>query len=152
MSIEELRKSTIEDLQTGCWNWNKCLCARRYGNVRIGRKMILAHRAAWEAKNGEIPKGMYVLHRCDNTKCINPDHLFIGTQMDNVRDMHQKGRARKAVGTNHRWAKLTDDKVRNIRFMISGGSMSDGEIGRAVGISRSVICHIKSGRTWKHVK
>lgn len=77
---------------SGCWEWTGRIKPRGYGAISIDGKEYLAHRAAWIITNGFIPKGFYVCHHCDNRKCINPDHLFIGTQRDNVQDCISKGR------------------------------------------------------------
>jgi len=69
-----------------CWNWTAGLFSHRYGTFRVGNRMELSHRVAWKLTYGEIPKSKYVLHRCDNGLCNNPDHLYLGTQSDNIRD------------------------------------------------------------------
>jgi hypothetical protein len=85
----------------GCWEWRGAKSRFGYGRFIVGRNNRLAHRVAWAATRGEIPVGMNVCHRCDNPSCVNPDHLFLGTQRDNVRDMHEKGRAPVPVRPTH---------------------------------------------------
>lgn len=81
-----------------CWLWMGAKRGGGYGEFRIGsykdgtRKMVVAHRFSWELHNGAIPKEMQVCHNCDVRNCVNPDHLFLGTQVDNMQDMHSKGR------------------------------------------------------------
>lgn len=79
----------------GCWNWVGSKRAHGYGQVYFnGKPARKAHRVAWELTNGKIPNNLCVLHRCDNSSCINPDHLFLGTQLENIQDMINKGRRR----------------------------------------------------------
>lgn len=76
----------------GCWLWMKALNGDGYGHFYTGSKIDKAHRASWRFHRGDIPSGMSVLHSCDNPRCVNPDHLFLGSQRDNVIDMAQKKR------------------------------------------------------------
>ena len=80
----------------GCWNWNGYRNKTGYGFTRIGgrgSKGILAHRLSWVLHHGEIPEGLHVLHKCDNPSCVNPNHLFLGTNLDNIKDRTAKGRS-----------------------------------------------------------
>lgn len=85
----------------GCWEWQaSSRNSRGYGAIGVNSHPQLAHRVAWEVWNGPIPEGMHVLHRCDNRRCIRPDHLFLGTHLDNMRDAVAKGRSRR-FGVTH---------------------------------------------------
>lgn len=77
---------------TGCWIWMSSLSDRGYGQLTIKNKTIYAHRFSWELHNGPIPEGLLVCHHCDTPLCVNPDHLFVGTQKDNILDAMRKGR------------------------------------------------------------
>src|SRR5947207_5829360 len=82
----------------GCWVWLRARTSRGYGNIHLGGKMVSAHRVAWELVNGPIPEGLLVLHKCDNPSCVNPDHLFLGTNADNRKDAQVKGRLPRHLG------------------------------------------------------
>lgn len=79
----------------GCWEWTGTKDKHGYGRVRVDQRKARAHRVAWEAFKGEIPAGLHVLHRCDNPGCVNPEHLFLGTHGDNMRDREAKGRGNR---------------------------------------------------------
>jgi len=100
---------------------------------------------------GEIPKGMFVLHRCDNPSCVNPKHLFLGTQADNVQDRDVKGHQKGPFGESHHSAKLTEKDVREIRRLYSQGLPVIG-ISRRLGHPYDCVWGVTSGKTWKHVK
>lgn len=137
----------------GCWEWQGGLNKKGgYGQIQVGGRHTLAHRVSWRlAHHGEaIPIKRYVLHRCDNTRCVNPGHLFLGTHAENMRDMMRKGRGTKARGERHGRARVTSRVVRTIREMSEEGS-SQRQIARAFGISRRCVQHILAGNTWAHV-
>ncbi len=78
--------------ENGCWDWPAGTGVSGYGLISYEGRSTGTHRLAWQLTNGPIPEGMFVLHHCDNRRCCNPDHLFVGTHTDNMRDMHAKGR------------------------------------------------------------
>lgn len=84
----------------GCWKWTGVKNQFGYGRLRTGKSMIVAHRVSWQIHNGPIPKGMSVLHKCDNPECTNPEHLFLGTYSDNAKDMVAKKRHNMARKTH----------------------------------------------------
>jgi hypothetical protein len=119
--------------------------------------MVAAHRFSYELHNGPIPQGpgwhgYCVLHRCDNPGCVRPDHLFIGTNADNVQDMDNKGRRVNAQvkGDMHPLAKLTTEKVLQIYAMVKS-DRTQTSVAREFGVCLSTVNHIKTGRLWAHV-
>lgn len=89
--MEKFMKN-VKKIENGCWEWQGPVVSVGYGCFRIENKSVYAHRASWEIFKGEIPKGMLICHTCDNPKCVNPEHLFIGNHKDNYEDMKKKGR------------------------------------------------------------
>ena len=80
---------------SGCWVWTRCVNSTGYGSIGVDGKMVNVHRFSWRLHFGEIPKGQYVLHKCDVRACVNPQHLFLGSQLQNIRDGQGKGRIYK---------------------------------------------------------
>jgi HNH endonuclease len=127
----------------GCWEWTGYIHPSGYGMFRFQGKTPMAHRVAWILTHGEIPRGMKVLHRCDYPGCVNPDHLFLGTQRDNVLDMYGKGRG--VAGERHHRSKLSINDAINIRILdIPIRTLAD-----LYGVHHGTIHAIKAGRTWK---
>ena len=135
--------------EDGCWNW--IAYKSRYGYGRLGtanNKVSLAHRVSWMIHNGNIPEDQCVLHKCDNTGCVNPDHLFLGTQADNMHDMKAKRRA--ASGENHSHVKLNETQVRVIRAYLGAG-ITGRKLAEIFGRSDVTISDIKRRTTWSHI-
>jgi len=122
-----------------------------YGKIRWRLKMAGAHRVSWELARGSVPAGLCVLHSCDNPPCVNPDHLFLGTQLSNVHDRDAKGRGVAPCGEAHGCAKLTDTEVREIRVLYAAGELSLRRIGDRYGVHNRTIGRIVSGKGWRHV-
>lgn len=135
-----------------CWGWKAALHKGGYGLFGYNGKMHLAHRASWEIHFGPIPKGMFVLHKCDNPICTNPNHLFLGTQLDNMRDMFAKGRGKPGhhFGEKTGTSKLTETQVLEIRAKHASGQ-STRSLMVEYNFSKSGIEHIVARRTWKHI-
>ncbi len=102
----------------GCWLWTGALGGGagdgRYGHIRHEGKTLPAHRVSYELHKGEVPQGICVCHKCDNPRCVNPEHLFLGTHLDNMRDMYSKGRRVAATGLRSGPGKLSDDQKADI--------------------------------------
>lgn len=136
----------------GCWLWTACCDKKGYGAIGIGsrsdgtRKTELAHRMSFRLANGDIPDAQHVLHRCDNPRCVNPAHLFLGTNDENVADMVAK--KRHARGEGHGNAKLTAEQVREIRELHAGGD-SQVSLGRRFGVSQPAVCYVVRGVNWR---
>lgn len=135
--------------ETGCWELQSSILDNGYGYMSFCGKAKLAHRASYEAFIGPIPDELFVLHECDNRKCINPKHLFLGTHDDNMQDMDSKGRRKS--GERHYMAVLTDDLVRELRKNYKPGD-SWMALEKQYGINRGVLRPAILGTTWKHVK
>jgi hypothetical protein len=147
-SIAERLWDWIEpEPNSGCWLWTGGQ-EDGYGRLAIGSRPVRTHRLAWREWRGPIPKGAWVLHRCDVRACVNPDHLFLGTLKDNFADMRSKGR--HARGERHMAAKLTESSVRAIRQL--AGSMSTSAIARQFGVSHDAASYIIRRKTWKSVR
>lgn len=138
---------------SGCWLWEPSLDRHGYGRavVRLahaaGSVLRGAHRLSYEAFTGPIPDELCVLHRCDVPCCCCPDHLFLGTKADNNADMAAKGRA---SGGRFGYAKLTEASVREALRLLASG-LSQRSVGARLGVNRSTISGIATGRSWRHV-
>ena len=132
-----------------CWLWKGFLTYQGYGRTTIKNVSIASHRAAWLAWKGKIKKGEFVLHKCDNRACINPDHLFLGNQLDNITDMRLKNRQRYAKGEDSGNSVLTVEQVKEIISL--KGIESSYSICDRFNCAASTIRAIWSKRSWKHI-
>lgn len=138
-----------------CWEWKASKIKNGYGRIGVGGKLKLAHRVSWEMANGAIPDnnnyhGTCILHKCDNPSCVNPNHLFTGTQKDNINDAVNKGRAEriKSKGEANISAKLTYKNARQIREVYNMGVASYRVLAIMYGVTRSTIAKIVTNKTW----
>jgi HNH endonuclease len=130
-----------------CWEWTAGKAGRMgYGKVKRHGKTTLAHRVSWEIANGQIPDGLQVCHHCDNPPCVNPSHLFLGTQKENLEDRDRKGRAVWSPGERNGTSKLTEDHVREVRRLgMIHSETTQGKIGERFGLTQSGVCRIVNG-------
>lgn len=150
---EHLRKRYEANVikKDGCWDWNKAAKHERYMRMHYSRNepKLSIHVYSWRLHNGSIPEGMCVLHKCDNKRCSNPEHLYLGTNKDNIVDMINK--KRHPHGETHGCAKLTEQQVKEIKRLLLLDELSHYAIARKFNVAHSTIFNIKNSRTWKHV-
>lgn len=132
----------------GCIEWTGTVLADGYGTTKVNHRPVKAHRVAYALYKGAIPDGLFVCHTCDNRRCVNTDHLFLGTLKDNLMDASQKGRL--VHGTKHPLAKLDVAAVRAIRKASANGE-TFASLGRKHGVTYAAIREAVARRTWKHV-
>lgn len=140
-------KVNKESTPEGCWLWTAYKTPAGYGQIRINGKNAHAHRIAWELANGPIPPGLDVLHHCDNPPCVNPKHLFLGTDAENQQDCVNKGRHNANTGEDRPNAKLTIGAVKEIKE----SKLSAYKLAAKFDVSRSAIRAVRDGRNWKQV-
>lgn len=170
-SAEQIKAFWIRVVKTEtCWIWNGFINDWGYGKLSVrvdGRIYSLgAHRISYEIHKGAIPDGLCVCHSCDNPKCVNPDHLWIGTHADNSHDRDKKGRQvphcgdkngarihpeRMTKGEDNHFSKLTENSVREIRSLCASG-MGRLQVANIFNVSRDNVRMIVLRKTWKHVQ
>lgn len=144
--IDRIMDRVSPEPNSGCWLWTGGTNVWGYGIVSLGRKedgATSAHRAMYRVSKGE-PGQLHVCHECDNRLCVNPSHLFLGTQKENCADKMRKGRQQNQAGELSPSAKLTQDAVDDIRSRRLRGS----EFARLYSVSPQAICDLQKGRTW----
>lgn len=136
----------------GCWEWGGRKNACGYGTVSFLKKSTLVHRWVYASIHGEIPEGKCICHSCDNPACVNPSHLWEGTQQENIQDAVGKGRMRGSdkKGQGHSQAKLTDEDVLAIRRRTSSGEQQ-GVVAKDYGVSTATVCNIHHRKSWTHL-
>lgn len=128
----------------GCWLWTASTDKDGYGQFWLDGTYVRPHRFSYSLAHGPIPEGRLVLHHCDVAACVNPSHLFLGTQADNMGDKTEK--MRQAYGERHGRAKLTVEQVREIRALLP--SSSKRSLARAYGVAPITIQRIETGKNW----
>ena len=159
----------IKISENDCWEWQKAI-VNGYGKLRFKNKFFSVHRVSYEMFKGEISKGFFVCHSCDNKKCVNPGHLWLGTHEDNMKDASKKGRmigttgqklskeTKRKISLNHAdfkgekscRSKLKDKDVYAIKELLKT-DMTLKEIGSLYGVSKHAIHNIKTGKRWRHL-
>lgn len=137
------------DVSGTCWNWTGGVFGGGYGSVKINGINYGAHQVAFELFIGVIPPGLFVLHTCDNRRCVNPSHLFLGTNADNIADMVQK--QRHSHGSGHPDAKLDERSVSDIRQRWEHGGITQVALAAEYGVAPSTIRGVLRRVNWKHV-
>jgi hypothetical protein len=146
-----------------CWHWTAGRFSNGYGQFRVGKKKVRAHRYAYQITRGEIPSGMFVCHTCDQPLCVNPDHLFLGTAADNAHDRDRKGRTAKGkrhgihtypekvrhVGEENGSSKLTWAQVSRLRSLRKYHKWTYAQLSELFEISKSQVANIVHERNWK---
>jgi hypothetical protein len=144
-SAVKFEERFIPEPNSGCFLWVGVYDKDGYGRFKFHQKWMRAHRFSWELNGGPIPTGMHVCHKCDTRACVNPKHLFLGTNADNTADKTKKNRV--PYGERHCHARLTEIDVLNIR----ADKRRQRVIARAFGISRTHVQRIKSGLKWRRL-
>ena len=149
MSIREIFESKIKIVSSECWEWQGKRYSNGYGSFCCVGQMFLAHRASYQLFNGDLDHRL-VCHNCDNPRCVNPKHLFLGTAHDNAQDRLTKGRCNPARGSQAGKSKLTEQDVIEIRRLQSDGMFHE-HIASKFGVSIPQITRIVNRQQWRHV-
>ena len=139
--IEKVKKSA------GCWEWIGAVGTHGYGRMGHGGKTFQAHRLSWIVFKGPLATEDWVLHRCDNRRCVNPAHLFLGDRIANVRDCVQK--RRHIYGERSKLSRLSASDVREIRALYATKKFTQDRLAKRFGVDQTTIHHVVRGKTWK---
>lgn len=155
MSLEDRFYEKVDQGNTDeCWEWQATRTEVGYGRISVDGRLEVAHRVSWylhegEWPDGEFPDGERVLHTCDNRACVNPNHLYLGDQSDNVQDSYDRGQKEPMQGEQNPKSKLTVEDVREIRSRLSDGEYQTS-IAEDFGISQFNVSQIELEKTWDY--
>lgn len=145
--VDRFWQRVDKDAPNGCWEWTGTIGHYGYGEFSVGGKPRRVHRWAYELLVGPIPAGLFICHKCDNRRCVNPDHLFIGTAADNNADMRSKGRDGKCHGEAHPHTRLTQAEVDEMRQLRAEGATTT-DLARQFGVHNSTVSRICRFEQW----
>lgn len=149
-TVKEKILSNIDIDSNGCWNWKGALQAGGYGRVRFRGKYMPLHRASYIIFKGDIPEDKLACHTCDNRKCVNPDHIYVGTYESNNRDTRDRKRCNPRKGIDHHSAIFDEYKVKVIRFICNNG-FSQSSVAKFFNVRPGTISKIIRRERWAHI-
>ena len=149
---EKVDKSPGHGPNYDCWIWKGATYDGGYGKFHwIDDRDMGAHRISWTIHYDKIPPKMEVCHTCDNPSCVNPEHLFLGTHKENMKDRERKGRRTPPKGEKNGKARLTEEQVIEIKKALKEGNISGTELAKIYKVTKVQISYIKLGKSWSHV-
>ena len=152
MKIDRFDSKWMAVTECGCHLWTAAVNKSGYGKFATNdNRWALAHRVAYERAYGKIPEGFLICHKCDTPSCVNPEHLFVGTHVDNSQDREMKSRGRQQCGEKHGRSKLNESDVIQLRELVKSKTMTSYAAGKKFGINSKTVRDIASGKLWKHV-
>jgi hypothetical protein len=158
--MDEITRKRFEDKfikkdEKSCWIWVGASCGKyiKYGSFRINGTTDKPHRIMYRIHKGQIPEGLWICHTCDNSLCINPNHLFLGTPADNAHDRDKKGRQVAMKGEEHGMSKLTQKSIIEIKAsmhrFITAYHKLEINLAKKYGVTKTTIRDVRRGKTWK---
>ena len=151
--MERFWNKVNKNTDTGCWEWTARINRGGYGQFKLDGKFKTVSRLSYEWAFGiELTPNQFICHKCDNRKCVNPDHLFVGTHTDNMRDMWTKGRGKTSeqIGSKNNNSKLTDDDIIKIKQRIKNKE-TNISIANDFNVTHVMISLIRNNKRWKHI-
>lgn len=148
----EMFDDKVIENDEGCWGWKSFLNSTGSGMLGVVGSMISAYRLSYILHKGPIPQGLLVLHKCHNRICTRPDHLYLGTNKDNTRDMIEAGRNRFSKQHSLLCTKLNPEKVSIIKRLLREGELTQQVIANKFGVSRGTVQDIKRNKMWRNIE